>query len=381
MNYNEVIEHLFKLKRPSSEVAYGCRAITDYMREIGDPHKKYPIIHVAGTNGKGSVSMKIARGLQEAGYRVGLFTSPHIESFVERISIGGVSISEDDVVRGLLKLFERQDQLGFFELTTILGFDYFAKQSVDVAVIEAGIGGLNDSTNVIDPCLSVITSIAEDHLDFLGPTLEDIAFQKAGIIKPSRPVVIGPYANFSIVHEKARECKSDLYLVPQVQGFYDLENSAIAKKALEVLKVPAEAIEEGLKVRPPCRFEVHDRFTLDVAHNPNGISRLLEAIDIHYPGEPVSFVVGMSKDKDVKESLRLITQKASHIYILKSESPKALSCKEMGNFLEALHFDRYTLCSRASEIVEIPGRVVVCGTFYLMREIKSLIHEPLQSLL
>jgi dihydrofolate synthase/folylpolyglutamate synthase len=227
-------------------------------------------------------------------------------------------------------------------------------------VIEAGIGGLLDSTNIITPVLSVITSISKDHAYLLGETLEEIAFQKAGIIKPGVPAVIGPKADFPIMHEKADE----LYVVEKTPGFYDLENAAIARKALEVLGVPEHAIEEGLKYRPRCRFEIHGNIIFDVAHNPDGFKRLLEGMEIHFPGQPFAAAVGMSKDKEIEKCLTLLAEKAQYIYLLQASLPRAATIEEMASILDRIGYKDFS-----RELI-LPDKdlLVVCGTFFVMEE-------------
>lgn len=313
-------------------------------------------VHIAGTNGKGSVALKIAKGLERVGHRVGLFTSPHLFSPTERIVINGQPIAQEKIA----DCTTEESMPVFFQKMTVRAFEYFAAENVDYAVIEAGIGGLLDSTNIITPVISVITSIAKDHAHLLGETLEEIAFQKAGIIKPGVPVIIGPKADFPIMHEKA----SRLHIVERVQGFYDLENAAIARKALEVLGVPEYAIVEGLKHRPRCRFEQQGNVIFDVAHNPDGFKRLLEAIEIHFPGQPFKAAVGMSKDKEIEKCLSLLAEKAQHIYLLQASSLRAAPIEEMASILDRIGYKNFS-----KELV-LPQKdlLVVCGTFFIMEE-------------
>ena len=188
MTFNEVVEHLFS-KRPVDNLD-SAQVMRETAPLLGNPEKAFPAIHVTGTNGKGSVSHKIAKALQSSGLRVGLYTSPHLISFCERIQVNGIPIPEETSRQGLLKLFEMGKDLFFFEIATLLAFEYFRDQKVDVAIVEVGIGGFHDATNIVQPILSIITSVACDHEDLLGNTLEKIAYEKSGIIKPSIPVVI-----------------------------------------------------------------------------------------------------------------------------------------------------------------------------------------------
>src|SRR6478609_1072562 len=200
MNYQQTIEYLYAHLPMFSRI--GAAAYKEDLhntvalcKALGDPHTKFKSIHIAGTNGKGSTSHMLAAMLQQAGYKTGLYTSPHLKDFRERIKINGEMIREDFVIDFVQKTKELSDQVkpSFFELTVAMAFDYFENEKVDIAVIETGLGGRLDSTNVITPILSVITNIGYDHMDILGNTLEKIAAEKAGIIKANVPVVIGEY--------------------------------------------------------------------------------------------------------------------------------------------------------------------------------------------
>lgn len=372
MNYDEVIQLLFS-RRPK-KTHNSVEDIRAIAQELGSPEKAYPTIHVTGTNGKGSVSLKIAKALESSGLKVGLFTSPHLISFCERIVINSVPIPEETARQGLLKLFH-YNQLIFFELATLLAFQYFREEQVDIAVIEAGIGGLLDTTNIIQPVVSIITSVARDHEDLLGQTLDEIAYHKAGIIKPGIPVVIGPQADFPVIRERARLCQSPLYKVEHQGGFYDLENAAIARQALEILNCPSQHIEAGLKYRPSCRFEQVGKVIYDVAHNPNGFKRLMEAMEFHFPGQRFSALVGMSKDKDIKECLSILSQRADRLYLVQSPALKAASIEKMSDILQQDGFIRFSAEVSIKETVEkalaSEDLLVVCGSFYIMQKVRE----------
>lgn len=337
---------------------------------LGHPQNSFPTIHVAGTNGKGSVCFKIAKALEKAGKKVGLFSSPHIEDFFERITINGTPISLEEVENSLQLLIDVKEA-SFFEITTFLAFDYFRRQNVDIAVIETGIGGLYDATNVLQPILSIITSVALDHQGMLGQTQEEIAFQKAGIIKPHTPVVIGPEANYPIIRTIAEKNHAPLHSVKEAPVFYDLENQAIAKKALEILRVPIEGVEQ----RPLCRFEQIGDFILDVAHNPNGIARLLQAYELHFPGIPFSIVFGCSKDKDLHRCLSLLAKRAKFIYLVQADSPKAAPVEMMAQILQQSGFHRFAADLSIQKSLEASRlaaeRTIVCGSFYIMQEARD----------
>ena len=224
MNYSKAVEYLYSARPPFHEVgakAYkpGLETTLRLMTHVGNPHERLRAIHVAGTNGKGSTSHLIAAALQASGRKVGLFTSPHLVSLTERIRINGEPIPETEVASFETehKAFLDELQPSFFETMTALAFTYFVSQGVDVAVVEVGLGGRLDSTNVLTPVLSVITNIGLDHTEFLGTTLPQIAREKAGIIKPGVPVVIGETHPQTINEflERARECDSQIYFADQ----------------------------------------------------------------------------------------------------------------------------------------------------------------------
>ncbi len=375
MTFNEAVKYLFS-KRPSDNPD-SAQAIREIAPLLGSPEKAFPAIHVTGTNGKGSVSHKIAKALQSSGLKVGLYTSPHLISFCERIQINGIPIPEETARLGLLRLFELSKDLFFFEIATLLAFDYFRDHKVDVAIIEVGIGGLHDATNIVHPILSIITSVACDHEDLLGNTLEKIAYVKAGIIKPGVPVVIGPKADFAVIREQAVACHSPLYKVEVPPGFYDVENTAIARQALKLLPYPLSEkdIETGLKSRPACRFEQVGNVIFDVAHNPAGIARLLEAMEIHFPGRPFSVMIGMSKDKDVRKCLSLLAERADHLYLVPSPALKAISVQEMCAILQQDGFYRFTagvsIQESINKALSTEELLVVCGSFYIMKEARE----------
>ena len=263
------------------QMKLSLEAIAQIDASLGFPSRAYPTVHIAGTNGKGSVATKIAKGLELSGKRVGLFTSPHIHCITERIQINGEKISLSDLERLSLP------GLTYFEMVTMAAFAYFAEKRVDIAVIEVGLGGQFDATNIITPILSVITSIDFDHMEFLGSTLEEIAREKAGIIKLGVPALMGPRV-------QPRHCFPKEHWV-DVEGTYEKENQAIAKRALELLGVPPL----GLDALPPCRFQKIGKVILDGAHNPAALKRTLERIE-----RPFACLAAFSKNP--KEMIALL---------------------------------------------------------------------------
>ena len=317
------------------------------VKHLQHPETKFKSIHVAGTNGKGSTSSMIASILQEAGYKVGLYTSPHLKDFRERIRINGEMISEDFVVNFVAqnKSFFEANQLSFFEMTVGLAFDYFAKEQVDVAVIEVGMGGRLDSTNVITPLVSVITNIGFDHTQFLGDTLPKIAAEKAGIIKSNIPVVIGEYSEETkpVFVAKAKSENAQIYFAQDnsevtyecaLLGDYQVHNKKTVLQAIELLQsqfnIEEKHIELGFKnvvqnTGLLGRWQILKQkpFTVcDTAHNSHGLKIVLNQIQKHH-FETLHIVLGVVNDKDLDSILPLFPKNANY-YFCKPNVPRGL---------------------------------------------------------
>ena len=299
------------------------------------PHRQFKSIHIAGTNGKGSVATKIAAALRASSYKVGLYTSPHIHNFRERIQINGELISQNVAEEIFNEVFD--PSLSFFDVLTLMAFIHFAREKVDYAVIEAGIGGRLDATNVICPVLSIITSIGLDHTAILGDTLELIAKEKGGIVKPNVPLIVGPSAGPFFPNARVA-CSAPNYY---------LENRNIAKLALLELGIEGEA---GLDAQPSCRFAKKGQLIFDVAHNEAAFEKLVQMLQFHYPNQKFPFFLAFSKEKDWKRCLKVIEPVAEEITFLKSAHPRLIQ------FLNA------------KEVCPIRG--VVAGSFYIMDEIQ-----------
>lgn len=371
--------------------------------QLGAGSKQYPIVHVTGTNGKGSVVCKIAKACQLAGCTVGVFSSPHLYTIRERIQINEELISAEDLMgyaqQVLALTHQYQVELHFFEIMTLIALRYFADRKVDLVVLEVGIGGLHDSTNFITPILSIITSISYDHTQILGSTLEAIAMHKAGIIKPHVPVVLGPSAHHKVIIEKARLKKAAVIFSQEVGACFDEENSAVAQHALHYLMsyfpLSEGCIYRGLQAMPPCRFEVMTlpdisqmpaSIVFDVAHNPGGFTKLLEAIRTRFGTQRARFMVGMSKGKEIERSMQVLSSYAQYIYLAPVASHKLLPPKELGKQLHALGYSAYgcrnsleeTFRLALAESAEHGDLLVVCGSFYIMAEIKKLLKVLIQ---
>jgi dihydrofolate synthase/folylpolyglutamate synthase len=354
--YQKLKGKLFSLF--SNKINCRLENISAVNHHLNNPNLDFKSIHIAGTNGKGSVATKIAKALSLSGYKTALYTSPHITSYEERISIDGKLISKKDVKVLLKKIFKLRKELkvylSFFEITTLLAFLYFSKKKVDFAIIETGLGGRLDATNIITPILSIITSISLDHTNILGDTLDLIAFEKAGIIKPKIPVVIGRKANKEPIIKKAKRSKSELYISKKVKknAFYDDENSSIALRALEVfsLKYPLKksAIKKALKIRPEARFEIFKSLgpkaiIFDVAHNLDGFKELKKAIKLFFPNEKVRVILGFSKLKDTLSCLKLLKTFSNFIHVTESKCFKSLPKLEIEKDLLKINFLKYKL--------------------------------------
>ncbi|MGL5016312.1 MAG: bifunctional folylpolyglutamate synthase/dihydrofolate synthase [Bacteroidales bacterium] len=390
-SYKETIDYLFSrlpIFQRVGGAAYkeGLDNSIALDRHLNNPHLKYATIHVGGTNGKGSTSHLIAATLQAAGYRVGLYTSPHLVDFRERIRVNGQPISEDAVVKFVEDNQEFTESISpsFFELTMAMAFDYFAKEKVDVAIIEVGLGGRLDSTNIISPLLSVITNISFDHVQFLGDTLEKIATEKAGIIKCDTPVVIGEADEplRSIFQNRADELRAPIYFAEdqdiikevsrenpnyikyttsqgetihgELTGDCQIKNSATVLTAIRELKalgfnIENQAIEEAFKNVTKLtglrgRWEKIAEKPLvicDTGHNEAGIIQIVKQIK-SYKYDTLRIVLGMANDKDVSKVLTLLPKEA-HYYFTRASVPRALDHQELQNSAKALglHGDSY----------------------------------------
>lgn len=390
-SYKNLIDKLFKVNLHSG-MKLGLQNMLRLNELLDFPTNQFKTIHVAGSNGKGSVSTKVAKGLEEFGLKIGLYTSPHISTFCERIKINGEMIPEIEVENILTKLFEiakeHQIPCTFFELTTMLALIFFAKSKVDIAVFETGLGGRLDATNIITPILSIITSISLDHTEILGNSIEEIALEKAGIIKPKIPVIIGPNVPFEIINTVALKNESSLFQVKGDFVNFEEENNAIAKKALEILNIPSDCIAKGLLVKPICRMEVikfqGKTLILDVAHNPDGLNHLFAAIREKHPQNPLRLIFGLSENKDVTGCLEIIKANGSFFHLVSARNGRglpvnALKSKFPDNQINIFShssvknaIDEAILQSNPSEII------VVCGTFFIMSDarVALLIDEP-----
>ena len=359
MTYTETLHWMFDqlpMYQRQGQVAFK-KDLTNtlaLMKQLKNPQHNFKSIHVGGTNGKGSVSHMLASVLQTAGYKVGLYTSPHLKDFRERIRINGVTIPKTDVIDFIdaHKDFLETQKLSFFEMTVGMAFQYFAKEEVDIAIIEVGLGGRLDSTNIITPILSVITNIGLDHTAILGNTLEKIAGEKAGIIKKKVPVVIGETTADTkrVFKSKAKKETSPLYFAEDMDdtllktdlgGHYQKSNLKTCVKSLEVLqtlgnwKITKTAIKKGLaevKARTQLRgrwevLEYKPKTIADTAHNKEGLALVMKQVQ-EEKYEELHMVLGFVNDKDLDSILPLFPKSAKY-YFSKPNVPRGMEATDL----------------------------------------------------
>jgi dihydrofolate synthase / folylpolyglutamate synthase len=426
-SYRQTLDYLFSRLPMFSRIGAAAykKDLTNIRRLcelLGNPQDKFRTIHIAGTNGKGSVSHMLAAILQTAGYKTGLYTSPHLKDFGERIRLNGAMVSEDFVVDFTEKIKPAIEEIepSFFEITVAMAFDYFAGQQVDVAIVETGLGGRFDSTNIVLPVLSVITNIGWDHMNILGDSLEKIAFEKAGIIKENTPVVMGEvldetervfravsneknaplvfafenrqainweWEKHELVVEVAKKGSSDhqLYRL-DLPGIYQTKNLVTVLESCSQLKQLGWNIEEkdiktGLQKTKLItglhgRWEViedHPLIVLDVAHNQDGIRQVLEQVETT-DHEHLHIIIGVVKDKEIDKVLALLPKLAMY-YFTQAQIPRALEAGQLKQ--EAKKFELtgevYESVNQALKAAkENAGKkdlVLVCGSIFLVAEV------------
>jgi dihydrofolate synthase/folylpolyglutamate synthase len=434
--YNQALDYLYSFVdyslKKSSELAradFHLERMFALMEALGNPQKAYPIVHVAGTKGKGSTSALAAAALQAEGYKTGLYTSPHLQDYVERIRVNGQPISHEelvDLVEQVKGAVARIPKLTTFEITTALGFLHFAQQNVDAAVIEVGLGGRLDATNVILPKVAVITSLSYDHMAVLGNTLTAIAGEKAGIIKEGVPVVSSPQKEeaLAVLERVAAERHAPLTLVGRevlyragdhsldgqslqvwtdgrepvglrlpLLGAHQVVNAATAYAALWAsgLAVSEAGLRQGFAmVAWPCRFEIVRReppVILDSAHNTDSFEKLAQTLEDYFPGRTVSLIFGSSEDKDIGGMIGTLRPRLSRIIATKAVHPRALepqnilaTAKELGIPAEMAASVELAL-RRALELSAKDGSIVLsAGSMFVTAEVKTEWEKSVQAL-
>ena len=401
MTYQETVNWMFSqlpMYQRQGKAAFkkDLTNILAFSKVLGNPHQKFKSIHVGGTNGKGSTSHMLASILQEAGYKVGLYTSPHLKNYTERIRINGEEVHQQYVVDFIAeqKSFLEKQKLSFFEMTVGLAFDYFATQEVDVAVVEVGLGGRLDSTNIITPEASVITNIGFDHMQFLGETLSEIAFEKAGIIKNTVPVVIGERQEetTSVFEKKANENSAEIIfasddykeLQTDLLGEYQKKNANTSLKAIQKLKqfkVSDNDIFSGLKnvVRNTNfkgRWQILNetpKVICDTAHNKEGLEIVMKQL-YKEKYDQLNIVLGVVNDKKLDTVLSFFPKKANYFFC-KPNIPRGLNEEELRDAAKQFNLvgNVYSSVSEAyqSAIAEASGNdvVYVGGSTFVVAEV------------
>ncbi|MBN2677694.1 MAG: bifunctional folylpolyglutamate synthase/dihydrofolate synthase [Anaerolineaceae bacterium] len=403
--YQDTLDYLYSFVDYSLTRAFRYSAdkfnlgrMVRFLDLIGNPHHDYPVIHIAGTKGKGSTAVFCAQALQQAGYKAGLYTSPHMEDYCERIQVNRTPITHQqliELVNSVKDAVSKIPKLSTFEITTAIAFKYFSQQDTDIVVAEVGLGGRLDATNVVNPVVSAITSISLDHTSILGNTLSDIAREKSGIIKPGIPVVSAPQPAEALhtILDIAETRGSELTLVGRdllwkpiehslegqsayiwyldeqkgmdnylkgrsknvdwkpvileigMLGSHQMENAATAYAVLDVCQkagfnIPREAVMQGFKsTKWPGRFEIIKEkplVILDSAHNQDSARRLRQTLDDYLPDQTIDLIFGASEDKDVINILKELLPRIHRIYATKSEHPRALDPEVIVEFVNKM---------------------------------------------
>ena len=402
LTYPEALEFLFPR---TTTIKFGLATTRALLKSVGNPHEVVPSVHVGGTNGKGSVSTLIAAALGEAGWRVGLYTSPHLIAFPERIRVDGVPISEEAVAmwtsRLLAPILERKAT--FFEATTALAFADFAARGAEIAVVEVGLGGRLDSTNVVTPLVSGVTKIERDHMKYLGNTLEQIACEKAGIAKPGVPFVIGETdpGLVEVLRQEARravgradrKARADIRVLPpdyewrgplSLVGPHQRRNAAVAQAILAALPAPyrptATQIERAFGLaRIAGRLDQRGRWLFDVAHNPDGMRSLVRSLTAIRPARPLHALVSILGDKEWPEMLVQLDQVIDRgvLTIAPTAAGRGWDIEWLNRWLRDPHrppaHAEWTLIPDFGEAIkrvqEGAGTVLVTGSFHTVGDV------------
>ena len=378
MNYDEAIELI--TSKDNFYIDLGLDRISQALDKLGNPQDELSCIHVAGTNGKGSCCAMFDSVLREAGYNTGLYTSPHIWEYTERIKVNGIDIPKEKFAYYVEKIKAINIRLTEFEILTITAFLYFRDINVDYVILETGLGGRLDATNVIKKNLcAIITHIDLDHTDRLGNTKEKIAFEKAGIIKKECPVITS--MGFESIRDRADELDSLFIMVSpyvnpkftealSLKGSHQAENLALVLTALNHLfpNMDETTIINGLrKVKHPCRFEFFKdkNLIIDACHNPNGIQALRENLDSYFPNEKRRFIFGCLRTKDYEKMMNILFRDGDEVYLNGFDYPNACSFEELSTKCP-VKAKKYS-----NSLTLAPDKLnVICGSFYMISDLK-----------
>lgn len=422
MDYQQAVDYIESSALPRGR--YGLERLKQALELLGNPQHKVRFVHVAGTNGKGSCAAMLASVLKEAGYRTGLYISPHLRRYNERMQVDGVDISDDDLIRAAQRVKEVCEQLGgtpiVFEVLTLMALWYFAECRCDFVVLEVGIGGKLDATNCIPaPATALIAQLGFDHTETLGSTIEEIAAQKGGIAKSGSQLVMAEQepAALRVVEQLCREqgcgftvadperlqvlstspegqrLRDRTYgeLLLPLAGSHQVKNAANVLTVVEVLKgegfaIPDRAVRQGIESTVwPARFERLSRspdFILDGGHNPQCVQAAVQALQDYYPGKKVVFLTGMMKDKDSAAMLAKMAEVAKAFVCLHADSERAFGAQELAREIEnTLSLAAYPAasaqegCALAQRLAGEQGVVCALGSLYLAGEIRAVFHR------
>jgi len=416
--YSRALEYLFSLEKFG--IVFGLENIRWLLGLVGDPQNAFKAVHVGGTNGKGSVATMLAAMLQKAGYSTGKYTSPHLLSFTERVTVNEVPISEEnliDITATLREAVENADPdrfFTFFDFTTALAFEHFRRKKVEVAVAEVGLGGRLDSTNVLVPLVSIITNVAMDHMDYLGNTIGQIAVEKAGVIKEGVPAVTGAEGEaLEIIRGSAAAKDSRLYVLGEdfsfrktgeqmmsyegihhtmedlyvnLKGDHQLANSAVALCALEILSgvgfnvTEKDIHEASVEIDWPGRLEVvRERpiVLLDGAHNPHGCRSLARYLKERYPDTRKVLVFGVMKDKKFQEMMEILMPLMDHVILTTTTMDRAAEPEALTSFAPGalVRPDIKEALETARALATEKDMIIVTGSLYILGDAKEYIDE------
>jgi dihydrofolate synthase/folylpolyglutamate synthase len=416
--YKRTLEYLFSLEKFG--MIFGLDNIQWLLDLVENPHHFITTVHIAGTNGKGSTATMLTHILKEGGFRVGKYTSPHLVSFTERITVNEKEITEEEVaditeyIRDRVIEKDKNRPFTFFDFTTAIAFEYFRRAEVDIAVIETGLGGRLDSTNVLLPILSIITNIAYDHTDQLGSSLASIALEKAGIIKQGTPMVTGCEGiSQEIIEDRAKELQCQLYTLNRdftyektgdqtlaykginrnlrnvfvnLYGDHQLANCALALCAAEVLSSLGFFVQDDAMLRALSGVTWQGRLEkvkenplvlLDAAHNPHSVHALSEFIHTHFRDKKKILVFGVMKDKEYEKMLEEIMPVMDIVIFTKPNTERALSPHSMQSCLDSaiITGDMRTALKKARTMATENDLILVTGSFYTIGEAKTIINE------